>query len=140
MDNRKRVIAVVVIICLGCWWGVRYTPGYKHYQKVLAGVLSLVRQADGYDKDPSYYDALAEQAHRRSYSNSFDWFGRQRKHNKRVILRRPYTWSLLKSMIRQAKRDRRREVADALQVVFDDRYQGKRFPNMFPQSGASQGG
>lgn len=140
MDNRKRVIAVVVIICLGCWWGVRYTPGYKHYQKVLAGALSLVQKADGYDKDPSYYDALAKKAHRHVYRSLFDRFGRQREHNRRVILRRPYTWKLLKSMIRQAKRDRRTEVANALQVVFDERYQGKRFPNVFPQSGASQGG
>ena len=140
MYNRKRVVAVVVIICLGCWWGVRSTPGYKHYQKVLAGVLSLVQKADGYDKDPSYYDALAEEAHRRSYGSSFDWFGRQRAHSRRVILRRPYTWHLLQSMIRKAKRDRRREVADALQVVFDERYQGMAFPSAFSQSGASQGG
>ncbi len=139
MHNRKRVI-VVVIICLGGWWGVRYTPGYKHNQRVLADVLSLVRQADGYDKDPSYYDALAEEAHRRSYRHSFDWFGRQRRHTRRVILRRPYTWNLLKSMIRQAKRDRRREVADALREVFNEKYQGMAFPNAFWQSGASQGG
>ncbi len=139
MHNRKKVV-VGVIICLGGWWGMRYTPGHKHYQSVLAGVLSLVRQADGYDKDPLYYDALAEQAHRRSYSSSFDWLGRQRAQSRRVILRRPYTWHLLKSMIRQAKRDRRREVADALQVVFDEKYQGMRFPNVFPQRGASQGG
>ena len=139
MHNRKRVI-VVVIICLGGWWGMRYTPGHKHYQRVLAGVLSLVRQADGYDKDPSYYDALTEDAHRRSYRHSFDWFGRPRPPSRRVILRRPYTWHLLKSMIRQAKRDRRREVADALQAVFDEKYQGMVFLDAFSQSGALQGG
>lgn len=135
MHNRKRVIAVVVIICLGCWWGVRHTPGYKHYQRVLAGALSLVQKADGYDKDPAYYDALAEAAHRRLYRHSFDWFGRQRKYTRRVIRTRPYTWSSLKSMIQQAKRDGRNEVADALQVVFDDRYQGMIFLDAFSQSG-----
>ena len=139
MHNRKRVI-VVVIICLGGWWGVRHTPGYKHYQKVLAGALSLVQKADGYDKDPAYYDALAKAAHWRVYRNSFDWFGRQRKYTRRVMRRRPYTWNLLKSMIRQAQRDRRNEVADALQVVFDEKYQGRRFPSAFSPSGTSQGG
>ena len=138
MHNRKRVI-VVVIICLGGWWGVRHTPGYKHYQKVLAGALSLVQKADGYDKDPAYYDALAKAAHWRVYRNSFDWFGRQRKYTRRVMRRRPYTWYLLNNMIHQAKRDRRNEVADALQKVFDDRYQGMIFLDGFSQSGASQG-
>lgn len=135
MDNRKRVIAVVVIICIGCWWGVRYTPSYKQYQKVLAGALSLVQKADGYDKDPSYYDELAEATHRRIYHNSFDRFGRQRRHSKRVMRTRPYTWNLLKSMIQQAKRDGRNEFADALQVVFDDRYQGVIFLDAFSKNG-----
>ena len=53
---------------------------------------------------------------------------------------RPYTWNLLKSMIQQAQRDGRNEVADALQILFDDRYQGMIFLDGFSQSGASQGG
>ena len=135
MHNRKKVI-VVVIICLGGWWGVRYTPGYKHRERVLAGALSLVRQAEGYDKDPSYYDALVKDAHRRSYRRRFDWFGRPRKYTRKVIRKRPYTFNLLESMIRQAKRDGRDEVADALQAVFDEKYQGRLFPATLSPSGA----
>ncbi len=108
--DQKIVVGMVAVLVLGGWIVWHYTPRNRNQRKSLPGALSLAREAQDYDQDPAYYDALATAAHERVYPFIYDWRGRKRRGGRY----RSYVEHLLKNMIKQAKQDGRTDVADDL--------------------------
>lgn len=98
--------------------------GYRYYNKsetsdeVLRDLIVFVSEVEGYEKNPDYYNYLAESAHDEAFADSYHMaIGKRDRTTFDVGL---YAMEVFPLMIEQAERDKSPHVVAALKKLFEE--------------------